>query len=214
MLLELLADLQLQGDARVEHDAQEPDDGQLFVQVGVHLLDGVDQVGQAFEREVFALHGDDDAVRAAQAVEREHGQGRRAIDEHEVVLVGHRLDGQAQTFFAALDLDQLDLGAGQFAVGAQHVVAATSVHQFLAADARFGDRGGLQQHVINSELNLAFVHARAHGGVALRVQVDHQHALAELRQTGREIDRGGGLAHPALLVGYTKYFGHGCLLFG
>ena len=212
MLLELIADLQLQGDARIKHDAQEPDDGQLFVQVGVHLLDGVDQVGQSFEREVFALHGHDDAVRAAQAIEREHGQGRRAIDEDKVILVCHRLDGQTQTLFAALDLDQLDLGAGQFAVGAQHVVAATGVHQFLAGDTRFGDRGGLQQHVINRELQLALVHARAHGGVALRIQVDHQHALAELRQTCREIDGGGGLAHPALLVGNAKYFGHGCLL--
>ena len=178
----------------------------------MHLLDGVDQVGQAFEREVFALHGYDDAVRAAQAVECEHGQGGRAVDEHKVILVGHGLNGQAQAFFAALDLDQLDLGAGQFAVGAQHVVAATGVHQFLAGDTRFGDGGGLQQHVINRELQLALVYARAHGGVALWVQVNHQDALAELRQTGREVDRGGGLAHSALLVGNAKYFGHGCLL--
>ena len=79
--LELLADLLLQRDARVEHHPQQADDLQLAVQVGVHLLDGVDQVGQAFEREVFALHRHDHAVRAAQAVQREQAQAGRAVDQ-------------------------------------------------------------------------------------------------------------------------------------
>ena len=33
------------------------------------------------------------------------------------------------------------------------------------------------------------------------VEVDHQHLVAERRQRGPEVDRGGGLADPALLVG-------------
>ena len=41
---ELSGDLLLQGDARVEHHAQQADDAQFAVQVGVYLLDGVDQV--------------------------------------------------------------------------------------------------------------------------------------------------------------------------
>ncbi len=40
----------------------------------MYLFDGVDQVGQAFERKVFALHGHDHTVCSAQAIEREHGQ--------------------------------------------------------------------------------------------------------------------------------------------
>ena len=38
-------------------------------------------------------------------------------------------------------------------------------------------------------------------GVALRVEVDHQHPVAERRQRGAEVDRGGRLADAALLVG-------------
>ena len=60
---ELLAHLHLQGDARVKHDAQQANDFEVFVQIGVHLLDGVDQVGQPFQRKVFALHGHNHAVR-------------------------------------------------------------------------------------------------------------------------------------------------------
>ena len=37
--------------------------------------------------------------------------------------------------------------------------------------------------------------------VALGVEVDHQDPVAELGQRGAEVHRGGGLAHPALLVG-------------
>ena len=42
---ELGGNLLLEGDARVEHDPQETDDGKVAVEVGVHLLDRVDQVG-------------------------------------------------------------------------------------------------------------------------------------------------------------------------
>jgi hypothetical protein len=50
------------------------------VQVGVHLLDGVDQVRQAFQREVLALHRHDHAVGGAQAVEGEQlSEGGQSI---------------------------------------------------------------------------------------------------------------------------------------
>ena len=48
---------------------------------------------------------------------------------------------------------------------------------------------------------LATRDAEAGRGVALRVEVDHQHPVAERRQRGAEVDRGGGLADAALLVG-------------
>jgi hypothetical protein len=41
----------------------------------------------------------------------------------------------------------------------------------------------------------------------LRIKVDHQHALADLRQPGSQIDGGGGFADPALLVGHAEDFG-------
>jgi hypothetical protein len=197
--------LLLQRDAGIEHHAQQADDLQFAVEVGVHLLDGVDQIGQAFEREILALHRHDHAVRRAKAVEGEHAQGRRAVDEHEVV-VGVHLGQAVFRRFSRAPAHQLDLGARQLAVGAQHVVAA-----LLRQHGRFADRGGFQQHVVHAQRQLALVHARAHGRVALRVQVDHQHALPHLGQARGEVDGGGGLADAALLVGNAKNFGHGCL---
>ncbi|MNH33414.1 hypothetical protein D3C79_939270 [compost metagenome] len=138
MVLELVADLLLQRGAGIEHDAQQADDLQIGVQIGVHLLDGVDQVGQAFEREIFALHGHDHAIGRAQAVEREHGQAGRAVDQHEVVV---GVDGRERPFealVAALQRHQLDLRAREFAVGAEHVVA-----DFLGEHRGLLDRGVL-----------------------------------------------------------------------
>jgi hypothetical protein len=67
MRLELFADLLLQRDSRVVHHTQQADELQLGVQVRVHLLDRVDEVAQrlslsALQREVFALHRDDEAM--------------------------------------------------------------------------------------------------------------------------------------------------------
>ena len=72
----------------------------------------------------------------------------------------------------------------------------------------FGDAGGFEQHVIDAQFELALVHARAHRGVALRVQIDHQHALVNLGQRGGQVDRGGGFSDATFLVGDAEYFGH------
>jgi hypothetical protein len=111
---------------------------------------------------------------------------------------------ELQALLAALDVHQFDLGAGQLAVGPEHVEAA-----LLAAHARFGHRGGFQQHVVDGQFQLALVDARAHGRIALRIQVHHQDALADLREPGRQVDGGRRLADAALLVGHTENLCHG-----
>src|SRR5947207_4511692 len=63
------------------------------------------------------------------------------------------------------------------------------------AQLRFAD-----QHVVGRAAPVATVDAKASGGVALRIEVDDQHALADRRECGTEIDGGGGLAYTALLV--------------
>src|ERR1700691_2893879 len=44
------------------------------------------------------------------------------------------------------------------------------------------------------------VDSAPHGGIALRVEIDQQHAPFGGRQRGGEIDGGGGLSDPALLI--------------
>ncbi len=59
----------------------------------------------------------------------------------------------------------------------------------------------MQQDVVHRVLEVAGVHPQPGGGVALRVEIDHQGAVAELGQGRSQVDRGGGLADAALLIG-------------
>ena len=67
------------------------------------------------------------------------------------------------------------------------------------AQRRFAD-----QHVIGRAVAAAAIDAETGRGVALRIEIDDQHALADRGQRGAEIDRGGGLADAALLVGQRQ----------
>jgi hypothetical protein len=167
--LELLADLGLQRDPRVEHDAQDADHLETGVEVRVHLLDRVDEVRKAFEGEVLALHRHDDAVRAREPVQRQQAEARRAVDEDEVVVVGDLREGRAQALVAAFESDELDLGAGELAIRTDDVVAA-----LRARLSHFRDAGVLEEDVVDAEVECALVDSRAHRGVALGVEVDDQ----------------------------------------
>jgi len=62
--------------------------------------------------------------------------------------------------------------------------------------------------VVGRRFQRGLVDPRAHGGIALRVEVDQQHALFELGQACGQVDAGSRLADAALLVCYAKYLCH------
>ena len=60
--------------------------------------------------------------------------------------------------------------------------------------------GLADKHLIDGILYLALLHAQAAGGIPLGIDVDGQHLLPQRRQTGAQVDVGGGFPHPALLI--------------
>ncbi len=56
------------------------------------------------------------------------------------------------------------------------------------------------QHVVARSHPSFAIDAEAGRGVALGIEIDDQHALADRGQRGAEVDGGGGLADAALLV--------------
>ena len=206
--LELVAHLLLQGDARIEHDPQQADQAQIAIEIGVYELDGVGEIGQPLQREIFALHGHDHALGRAQAVEREQAQGGRAVDEDEVVIPAHRRQGVFQALFTLFKLNQLHLSARQLAIGAQHGIAAARLGQIGRAAHRFGHGDAADEHVIHAMRQAVLVHARSHRGIALRVHIHQQHALPDAGQPCGEIDGRGGFANAAFLVGDAEDAGH------
>src|SRR3990170_3777343 len=67
---------------------------------------------------------------------------------------------------------------------------------------RRGDGGLAAQHIEGRYR--ALVDAEPGAGIALRIEVDDEHALPDRRERRPEIDGRGGLADAALLVGERK----------
>ena len=193
---ELFAHFHGQTAAVVEHGAHDAEDVELGIDGLADFAHGGDEVGDAFEGVVFAHHRHDDAVGGDKAVEGEQGEGGRAVDENVVVVVGHFGQGVFQAHFAGDFLHEFHFRARQRAVGGQDAVAAGG-----AFGHGFAHGGFAEQDVVDAFGDGGFVDAAAGGGVALRVEINDEHAHVFRRERGGEVDGGGGFAHAAFLVG-------------
>ena len=195
VLLHLGDDLQAQVGARVEHREHDALNLQAAIERLLHARDRTHQRGDALQRVVFALNRDEHAVGSAQGVDRDQAQGGRTVDEHVIEPVANGGQRLAQRVFAVLGARQLQLRAGQADVrGQQRQAFDPRVRERLPGRARarkhLVDRAGVRLHA----------HAQSAAGVALRVRVHDEHALALRGHAGAEVDARGRLAHAALLI--------------
>ena len=111
-----------------------------------------------------------------------------------------------------LQVDQFHFCAGQIAVGTKHMVGGhIRLGSGFAPDTcypRLGQAGFAQQNIVNRMLQFAFVDARTHGGIALWVEVNHQHAPPNGGECRGQVDSGGGFTHAAFLICNTKDISH------
>ena len=182
-----------------EHDAV---DAELGIERRLHLLDGLDELRQTFEREELALQRHQDRVGGGHRVDRQKIERRRAIDQHigevcEVRLAAiERRDGVAQAEGAVARLADLEFEAGKIECRRRDRQLRHRGRHDSVAHRRFGG-----EHVVGGEAAVAAIDAEAGRGVALRIEIDDQYLLADGGERGAEIDRGRGLADAALLVG-------------
>ena len=173
-----------------------PSISQLRIHGLADLLDRRQQRRQALERVVLALHRDEHAVRRDQRVHRQHVQRRRTIDENDVE--GSRIGASALRSLISRPVShrqQPHFRRRKILVRRQQREAAGSIGTSAAWQLALAE-----QHLAGAALELLLVDAAAHGRVALRIEVDQQHAALGRRQRRGEIDRGGRLADAALLV--------------
>ena len=187
----------------IEHGAQHPFDLELRIDHGGQLADGVDQGGEPLQRVIFALHGHQHGVGGGHGVHGQHVERGRAVDEDVVVFVPHRGQRIAQADLAGEKLHQTDFGRGHVGVGGDQVIAPGGF-----GDDHFADGGILDQQLIGGALDVILVDTAAHGGIALRIQIDHQHLAPGGGHGGGQIHTGGGFTHSTLLVGYGNDFSH------
>ena len=82
MLAHVVGDLVGEIVARVVHGQHDAVDGEAGIERLLHLIDGLEQLRQSFEREELALQRHQDRVRRRHRIDGEKIERRRTVDQH------------------------------------------------------------------------------------------------------------------------------------
>ena len=149
-------------------------------------------------------------VRRAERVHREHAEGRRAIDEDDLIFSrgDDWREGFAQASEVVFSLGEFGFDGGEVDFGGDEIE--------LLGGGRDDHVGGLSFAVQDLVEGFAFrlLDAERAGRVGLGVEVDDEGRDAEAREAGAEVHGGGRLADAALLVRDGEDLGHLSVLDG
>ena len=187
--------------AVVHHRQQYAVDLELGVDLPLHLVYGLEQLFQALGGQVLRLDGDYDPVGGGQGIDREHTQGRLAVNQDMGILSLERVQILPQDGLTAHGVHQGDLHAGELDVGGHQVNAFRVVQDTLAGAQRLVHQDTAHRVGQGKGQLVRLGVAQADGQAALRVPVDQQHFLPGLRQPDPQVRAGGCLANAAFLVG-------------
>src|SRR3954471_4794729 len=194
--LHFLNDLVRELRTGVVHDEHDRTELQRLIEVLLDQCDVPQQLAQALERVVLALDRYEDLGGRRQAVHGQQAERRGAVDEDVVVLGLDVLEGLAQLELSAEGRNELDLGPREVQAGGRHEQVAHGGGLDAVVDG-----GVVQDHLVHGGLQVPGVQPEAGGGIALRVEIDDEHAKALVSERRAEVHGRGGLAHTALLVG-------------
>ena len=155
-------------EARVVHRQQHPFNRERGIEIPLHELHGVEELREPFERVVFALNRDDDAVGGRQHVQRQEAERRRAVDDHVAVLVAQVPQRLAHARLAGTLVDELELGTHQVLRPGNHI-ETREVH---VREARLGERRAVDERFVERLADTIALDANAARRVALGIGVD------------------------------------------
>jgi hypothetical protein len=182
-------------DPAVEHRRQQAAHPEVRVQQAPDVGDRVEELADAAVAEHLALDRDDDLVGRGQRVDRQQPEGRRAVQQDDVVRVPDRRQRRPQHLLALLGRQQHGLDAGEVDGGRQQVDAA------LEADRDVGGRDAVEEHVRHRLLDVLGIDAEGEREAGLGVEVDEEDRQPGVRERRPEGDDRRRLGHAALLVG-------------
>ena len=183
MLFDFVQDGGGQCQAPVVHGDEDAEDGQGRVIQFPHPPDGHHELDQSLEGVVFALHGDDDAVRGGEGVYGQKGQGGGTVDHGQVVRVPAFFEKAAQAALTVFRIEKLELRAGKFQGGGD----GGEVFELRFDDAGVGVRA-VDENVVGRFRDAPLPDADSGGGVALGIGVDEQDAEALFRRDAGDVD--------------------------
>lgn len=141
---------------------------------GAYLLHDVENLGEAVQREEFALHGGQHFITGAEGGGHEHAEGGRGVQKDVVVKItaAQALRGIPHAGEVGAVARELHLHAGEVHVRGDdgEVAAVRGAH--LVLQQRLPDEGGVQA-VITADF-----YAERGAGICLGIHVDEQHAFS------------------------------------
>ena len=182
--------------SRIEHRKNDA----LYIELRVHrstnLTDRIQQLAKALQRKELTLQRHEHGMCGRHGIHRQKIERRRAVDENIGIAFGFLcLHGRTQQENAVGNIRDLHLETEQIHRGGY--------------DVEIGNGGGnsnfrypmiSHQKIIGRKLALLAVDSKPGTRITLRVQIHDQHALANSRQRGSQIDGGCCFANAALLV--------------
>ena len=135
-----------------------------------------------------------------QAIQGQQTERRRTVDQH-IVELGHgTADCVTQQILPPVHIDQFEFRRRQI-----HGRGDDGEAGYGGVDQCLVERDLTEQQIVGAGRPPRTLNAEAGRRIALGIQIDHQHTAANCRQRGREINRRGGLANPAFLIGDRDY---------
>ena len=175
-----------------------PEHPQAGVRAAPHLLDRLEQVVGALEREIRRLDRDQQVRRRHQRIDRQQPERRRTVDD-DVRRSCSRI-GSSRSFSRKC----ASISPTSLASSLASAIRAGAIAQ--VRDRRRQDdvrqRAARRRRSRRTRCASTCAHVeKRHRAVGLGIEIDEQRRLAAQRQRRRQVDGGRGLAHAALLVG-------------
>lgn len=203
VLTDFLDDLLRELCTSVEHGHDYPNQVEPGIDaVILELAHDAVEHGNSFQSVVLALERNEDSIRSRERIQRQYAQGGWAVDKDDVkfLRIHEGLKGGIQPV-------QMIFSTGEFKISAAKIhLAGDNFEAFKSSRLNLvGEQSFAHQHAVGAGA-FGFFQAQTAGRVGLGIEVEKQHAAAQSRDAGGEVNGSGGFAHTAFLVGDCDNF--------
>jgi len=189
--------------ALIEHGEKNSFDFEARIESAANAHEGVEEFGDAFESELFALDGNHDGVGGDEGVEGKEVESGRAIENDEFVAIVDLAEEGLKLVFAIFGENELDGSASEVFVGGDDIQAVDLglLDDFLEGFVE-------NEAVVESAAGRVLGKTDGGGGVGLGVAIDEEGGLIGSGEASGKIDGGRGFADSAFLIGHSNNASH------